>query len=129
MIHYQINQLEAFRNQTMHQAKSASSNSREVLTRRFERLNNVIEGFEQYYVGLARNILSLVQAGRREVVVKLVKIAEVEGKEDEKVLLVPPYASTKTNVVSRPSQFVSLKKPRSWTQHRSSSLSMRTRGF
>ena len=85
MIHYQLNQLEAFRNQTMHQAKTASANSREILNRRFERLNNVIEGFDQYFTGLARNVVNLVQEGRKDVVVKLIKIAEVEGKEDEKV--------------------------------------------
>jgi hypothetical protein len=35
-------------------------------------------------VQLAQNILNLVRAGHSDVVVKLVKIAEVEGKEDEK---------------------------------------------
>ncbi|KAF8647740.1 hypothetical protein AX16_006575 [Volvariella volvacea WC 439] len=88
IIHYQLNQLEAFRNQTMHQAKQASAKSRENLARRFERLNNVIEGFDQYIVGLARNILPLVQEGQRGVVVRLIKIAEIEGKEDEKAIAI-----------------------------------------
>lgn len=87
VIHYQLNQLEAFRNQTMHQAKQASAKSREILARRFERLNNVIEGFDQYFIGLAHNILNLVQEGRRDVVVKLLKIAEIEGREDQKVCI------------------------------------------
>ncbi|TFK71372.1 exocyst complex component Sec6 [Pluteus cervinus] len=88
MIHYQLNQLEGFRNQTMHQAKTASANSREILNRRFERLNNVIEGFDQYFTGLARNVVNLVQEGRKDVVVKLIKIAEIEGKEDEKAIAI-----------------------------------------
>ncbi|KAF7370678.1 Exocyst complex component Sec6 [Mycena sanguinolenta] len=84
VIHYLLNQLEAFRNQTMHQAKKASASSRSTLARYFERLNNVIEAFDQYVVGLASNILDLVRAGHSDVVVKLIKIAEVEGREDEK---------------------------------------------
>ncbi|KAJ7281634.1 exocyst complex component Sec6 [Mycena rebaudengoi] len=85
VIHFLLNQLEAFRNQTMHQAKKASANSRATLARYFERLNNVIEAFDQYVVGLAGNVLDLVRAGHSDVVVKLIKIAEVEGREDEKL--------------------------------------------
>ncbi|KAJ7876829.1 exocyst complex component Sec6 [Mycena leptocephala] len=88
VIHYLLNQLEAFRNQTMHQAKKASANSRSTLARYFERLNNVIEAFDQYVVGLAGNILDLVRAGHSDVVVKLIKIAEVEGREDEKAIAI-----------------------------------------
>jgi exocyst complex component 3 len=84
-MHYQINQLEAFRNQTMHQAKKASASSRAKLAERFERLNVLIEAFDQYIVALARNIVALVRSGHPEVVVKLIKIAEREGREDEKV--------------------------------------------
>lgn len=84
-IHYQINQLEAFRNQTMHQAKKASLDSRNTLNRWFERLNSLIEAFDEHIFELARNVLPLVRAGSSEVVVKLIKIAEVEGREDEKV--------------------------------------------
>ncbi|KAK7030692.1 exocyst complex component Sec6 [Favolaschia claudopus] len=88
VIHYLLNQLEAFRNQTMHQAKKASANSRTTLTRYFERLNNVIEAFDQYIIGLASNILELVREGHSDVVVKLIKIAEVEGREDEKAIAI-----------------------------------------
>jgi exocyst complex component 3 len=84
-IHYQINQLEAFRSQTMHQAKKASAESRATLTRWFERLVTLIEAFDEYILALARNILPIIRAGHPEVIVKLIKIAEVEGREDEKV--------------------------------------------
>ena len=86
-IHFQINRLEAFRNQTMHQAKQASAASRQKLVRVFERLSQLIVDFETYLMDLARNILPLVRAGYPDVVVKLVKIAEFEGREDEKVRL------------------------------------------
>src|ERR1700691_2569750 len=84
-MHYQINQLEAFKNQTMHQAKKASADSRNRLSLWLERLNKVIEAFDEYILALARNMLSLVRAGHPEVIVKLIKIAEIEGREDEKV--------------------------------------------
>jgi exocyst complex component 3 len=84
-IHLQLTQLESFRNETVHQAKNASAEARNKLTRRFERLTRVIETFDGYFIGLCRNILSLARAGHPEVIVKIVKIAEVEGKEDEKV--------------------------------------------
>src|SRR5262245_41402266 len=87
-VHYQLNQLEAFRNQTMHQAKKASADSRNTLSRWFERLDSVIDAFHQHILDLANNILPLVRAGHPEVVVKLLKIAEIEGREDEKVVLI-----------------------------------------
>src|SRR5712691_5815863 len=84
-VHLQLTQLESFRNETMHQAKKASAESRNNLARRFERLTGVIEAFDEYVVELSRNILLLARSGHLEVIVKIVKIAEVEGKEDEKV--------------------------------------------
>ena len=85
VIHFQLKQLEDFRNETMHQAKKASAQSRATLSQWFERLNGVIEAFDQYIIGLASNVLSIVRAGNPDVVVKLIKIAETEGREDEKV--------------------------------------------
>lgn len=87
IIHYQLKQLENFRNQTMHQAKKAKQSSQQTLARWFERLNNVIAAFDEYILELARNVLNLVRAGHPDVVVKLIKIAEVEGREDEKVCI------------------------------------------
>lgn len=85
LIHHQLNQLEAFRNETMLLAKRASSDSRLTLERHFERLNKVIKAFDEYIFLLAGNILNIARAGQRSVVVRLIKIAEIEGKEDEKV--------------------------------------------
>lgn len=47
-IHYQINRLEAFRNQTMHQAKESKKEIRATLTRYFDRLNKLISAFDEY---------------------------------------------------------------------------------
>ncbi|THH28000.1 hypothetical protein EUX98_g6185 [Antrodiella citrinella] len=85
-IHFQINKLEAFRNVTLHQAKKSSQDTRANLVRRFDRLSKLIEAFDQYILGLARNILEIVRAGHPEVVVKFLKIVEIEGKEDEKAI-------------------------------------------
>jgi predicted transcriptional regulator len=85
VIHCQLNQLENFRNQTMHQAKTAKQSSKNTLAKWFERLNSVIAAFDEYILELAANVLNLVRAGHSDVVVRLVKIAEAEGREDEKV--------------------------------------------
>ena len=84
VIHFQLNQLERFRNQTMHQAKRASAHSQTSLARWFARLDKVIADFDEYIVQLARNVLNLVRSGDADVVVKLLKIADIEDKEDEK---------------------------------------------
>jgi exocyst complex component 3 len=89
-IHYQLNQLEAFRNQTLHQAKKASSRAQAALKKKFERLNTVIEAFDEYILELARNMLAIARAKCPEVIVKLAKIAEIEGKADEKVCASDP---------------------------------------
>ncbi|KIP02995.1 hypothetical protein PHLGIDRAFT_78271 [Phlebiopsis gigantea 11061_1 CR5-6] len=100
-IHYQINRLEAFRNQTMHQAKKSSKQSRATLTRYFDRLNKLIGAFDEYIVELCRNILPIVRAGHPEVIVKLMKIVEIEGKEDEKATLKLVKKAAKMDVASK----------------------------
>ncbi|KAH9161274.1 exocyst complex component Sec6 [Lactarius sanguifluus] len=87
-IHLQLTQLENFRNETMHQAKKATAQSRNNLARRFERLTGVIEAFDDYIMELSRNVLPLARAGHIEVIVKIVKIAEIEGREDEKAIAI-----------------------------------------
>ncbi|KAF7794440.1 hypothetical protein EIP86_005574 [Pleurotus ostreatoroseus] len=85
-IHYQLTRLEAFRNQTMHQAKKSSQNTRATLTRYFDRLNKLIHAFDEYILDLSRNVLPIVRAGHPEVIVKLLKIVDMEGREDEKAV-------------------------------------------
>lgn len=119
LMHFQINRFEGFRNQTMHQAKKASNASRQKLIRIFERLSKLIEDFEFYILELARNILPIVRAGYPEVVVKLVKIVELEGRADEKVCASESSVHVLLNR-PRPLLFVSSKKLPKWMQLRNS---------
>jgi len=84
-IHHQLHQLEEFRNQSLHQSKKSSPNSHAIMTRLFEPLDKLIQDFDQHFFTLCCNILPIVRAGHPEVVVKLCKIAEVEGAADQKV--------------------------------------------
>jgi hypothetical protein len=69
----------------MHQAKKASADARSKLQQYFARLNRLIDDFDAYIITLAKNVLPLVRAGYTDVVVKLFKIVEMEGRDDEKV--------------------------------------------
>lgn len=84
VLHFQINQLEAFRNEATHMAKKASPETRSTLQQYFARLNRLIDSFDAHILVLAKNILPIVRNGHTDVVVKLIKIAELEGREDEK---------------------------------------------
>jgi exocyst complex component 3 len=85
IIHFQLQQLEAFRNETLHQAKKGSAEERAVLVNWFERLDRVGMEFEAWLWEIAGNIVELVRKGNGSTVVRLLKIVEFEGREDEKV--------------------------------------------
>jgi exocyst complex component 3 len=85
IIHFQLQQLEAFRNETLHQAKKGSADEKEVLVKWFERLDKVGQEFEAWLWELAGNMVELVRRGNGGTVVRLLKVVEFEGKEDEKV--------------------------------------------
>ncbi|KAG8933913.1 SNARE-binding exocyst subunit S6 [Tulasnella sp. 418] len=87
-IHFDLTQMEAFRNQITHQAKTASADSRNTLSRYFEPLNTLLKDFDEYLWKHAKNVLPLVRAGNGSVVVRLIKIAEVEGRADEKAIAI-----------------------------------------
>lgn len=84
-IHFQLQQLEAFRNETLHQAKKSDAAERETLVKWFEKLDAVGQDFEKWLFEIAGRFLEVVRLGNGGVLVRLVKIVEVEGKEDEKV--------------------------------------------
>lgn len=84
-IHYLLQQLEAFRNETLHQAKRADAAEREVLVDWFRNLDQVGEEFEGWLWEIGANVVELARRGNGGTVVRLLKIIEVEGKEDEKV--------------------------------------------
>ena len=84
-IHLQLQQLEAFRNETMHQAKKSDKAERDVLTQWFEKLDEVAGDFEGWLWEIAGCVVELARKGNGGTVVRLLKIVEFEGKEDEKV--------------------------------------------
>ncbi|WWC57845.1 uncharacterized protein I303_100380 [Kwoniella dejecticola CBS 10117] len=86
-IHFQLQQLESFRNETLHQAKkNASDEERQVLLKWFEKLDKVGVDFESWLWEISKTIVELARKGNGGTVVRLLKIVEVEGKEDEKAV-------------------------------------------
>ena len=67
------------------QAKNSSPESKATLAKWFDRLNKIITVSDAYILDLAQNIFPLVRAHREDVVIKLIKIVEVEGKADKRV--------------------------------------------
>lgn len=91
-IHYQLRQLEAFRNETLHQAKQSAAQGeqgqqdRQTLVMWFERLDDLGNRFEEWMWAIASHLLETVREGNGGVIVRLLKIIEVEGKEDQKAV-------------------------------------------
>lgn len=101
IIHYHLTQLEAFRNETTHQAKTSTPEARATLDRYFERLTGVLSSFEEHYYGLAGNLIGLARAGHAGVAVKIAKIAEVEGGRDEKAIAIRLVKKKNAELASR----------------------------
>ncbi|KAK8845383.1 hypothetical protein IAR55_006096 [Kwoniella newhampshirensis] len=87
-IHFQLQQLEAFRNETLHQAKKGDVAEREVLIKWFEKLDKVGNDFEAWLWEIGSGVVDLARRGNGGTVVRLLKIVEVEGKEDEKAVAI-----------------------------------------
>lgn len=85
LIHFQLQQLENFRNETLHQAKKADAAERQVLIQWFEKLDKVGMEFEAWLWEIAGRVIEMVRRGNGGTVVRLLKVVEFEGKEDEKV--------------------------------------------
>jgi len=88
VIHYHLTELESFRNETIHQAKRATAESRITLDKYFERLNGLLKAFEEHYLRLAGSVVEITRAGHPGVAVKIAKIAEIEGGRDEKAIAI-----------------------------------------
>ena len=93
-IHFQLQQLEGFRNETLHQAKKSDAAERQVLVRWFEKLDKVGADFEAWLWEIAAHVVDLARRGNGGTVVRLLKIVEVEGREDEKVSKFVRFSST-----------------------------------
>lgn len=83
--HFQLLQLEAFRNETLHQAKKGKPEELAAVKEYFERLDRVLKAFEDRLWELAGMTLELVRNGRSDAVVKVLKVVEAEGREDQRV--------------------------------------------
>uniref|UniRef100_V5EVS1 Uncharacterized protein n=1 Tax=Kalmanozyma brasiliensis (strain GHG001) TaxID=1365824 RepID=V5EVS1_KALBG len=83
-LHFHLSQLEAFRNETFHLARTCSADVRNTVTEYFAPLDGLIRAFDDYIMTLAERTMDLVREERASVVVKLVKIIEKESREDER---------------------------------------------
>ncbi|KAL8717321.1 MAG: hypothetical protein Q9225_005427 [Loekoesia sp. 1 TL-2023] len=85
-IHYQLTQLRDIRDDAMDQIKRASDSSLEShLQDYFTRLDDVIDWFDDHVGTACMNLIPLVQADNKGMVVRLALIIEEEEKSDNKV--------------------------------------------
>ncbi|KAL8937238.1 MAG: hypothetical protein Q9216_004530 [Gyalolechia sp. 2 TL-2023] len=85
-IHYQLTQLRDIRDDAMDQIKRASDTSMEShLQDYFTRLDDVIDWFDDHVGTACMNLIPLVQADNKGMVVRLALIIEEEEKSDNKV--------------------------------------------
>jgi exocyst complex component 3 len=96
VIHHGIQGLEGFRNETLFSAKLGQRGStsaaggrgeeeKKILLKWFERLDDLIKRYEEWLWAIAGNMLDTVREGNGGVIVRLIKIVEFEGREDDKV--------------------------------------------
>lgn len=81
-VHAQLMRMTAFRAEALHDARPAD---RVVLLEMFKPLDELNARFEEWIFSVVGEVVEWVRRGRGGVVVRVWKIIEVEGKEDEKV--------------------------------------------
>ncbi|KAI5448954.1 SNARE-binding exocyst subunit S6 [Naganishia albida] len=85
-VHAQLLRLTAFRAEAIHDARPAD---RLVLLDLFKALDELVKKFEDWLFGaVVAEVVEWVRRGRGGVVVRVWKIVEVEGKEDEKAVAI-----------------------------------------
>ncbi|KAG0269224.1 SNARE-binding exocyst subunit S6 [Actinomortierella ambigua] len=85
MVHFSLHKLEELRDSTLYQARNEPLDVTSTLKKYFERLDNVIEGFNDYLMELSRRMLDLIQHKQGSVIVRVIKIIESEEMLDAKV--------------------------------------------
>jgi hypothetical protein len=85
-IHFQLQQLEAFRNETMHQAQRSSNEDRLILQQWFEPLDRVGREFDNWLWDIGGNVVEVSRRGFGGAVVRLLKIVQFEQQEDERAV-------------------------------------------
>src|SRR5579862_5234966 len=86
-IHYELSQLNEFRDQAMYQGRN-NEDIKRTLRSYFKRLEETNEEFEYSFWKLAGSILDIIRCSNPSLVVKLAKIIEFEERLDEKSIAV-----------------------------------------
>ncbi|KAL9098602.1 MAG: hypothetical protein Q9163_005772 [Psora crenata] len=85
-IHYGLTQLRDIRDDAMDQIRRASDSSLEnTLQNHFERLDDVVNWFDEHIGQACMNLIPLVQADNQSMVVRLAVVIDEEEKADKKV--------------------------------------------
>lgn len=85
-VHYGLTQLRDIRDDAMDQIKRASDSSMEAtLQGVFDRLEDVVNWFDEHVGQACMNLIPLVQAGNQNMVVRLAVVIDEEEKADRKV--------------------------------------------
>ena len=85
-VHYGLTQLRDIRDDAMDQIKRALDSSLEnTLQNHFDRLDDVVNWFDEHIGQACMNLIPLVQAGNQSMVVRLAVIIDEEEKADKKV--------------------------------------------
>ena len=85
-VHYGLTQLRDIRDDAMDQIKKASDSSLEnTLQSVFDRLEDVVNWFDEHIGQACMNLIPLVQAGNQNMVVRLAVVIDEEEKADRKI--------------------------------------------
>lgn len=85
-VHYGLTQLRDIRDDAMDQIRRASDTSLEnTLTNVFDRLDDVVNWFDEHIGQACMNLIPLVQTGNQSIIVRLAVVIDEEEKADKKV--------------------------------------------
>ena len=85
-VHYELSQLRDIRDDAMDQIRRTSDQSLETtLQNHFDRLDDVVNWFDEHIGQACMNLIPLVQAGNRDMIVRLAVVVNEEEKADRKV--------------------------------------------
>ncbi|KAJ3048787.1 SNARE-binding exocyst subunit S6 [Rhizophlyctis rosea] len=89
LIHYQLQQLETFRNTTMARCTTTkdgiapSADVLNTLNEYFKKVDQLGTDFDMYFWNIVRRTLKLIKAGHASTIVQMVKVIEMEERADE----------------------------------------------
>lgn len=100
IIHYQLQQLESFRNSTMERSKGCSSEVLNSLHQYFKQVDSLTAAFETHMWSLARRTVELVKKSRFTTIIRIAQIIETEEKLDAQAALVETSATDSLDELS-----------------------------